>query len=132
MIKDKEKELKIEDKVIHTGSVPDNELVDLYNLVDLFIFPSLYEGFGLPVIEAMACGTKVVSSNSSSLPEVGGDKVLYFDPKNIEEMKQAIEKELEREDSEEDKQKRIKWAKSFDFKKTSEEVKAVFALYEKQ
>lgn len=132
MLEDKEKELKIEDKVIHTGAIPDNELVDLYNLVDLFIFPSLYEGFGLPVIEAMACGTKVVSSNSSSLPEVGGDKVLYFDPKNIEEMKEAIEKELEREDTKENRQERIKWAKSFDFKKTSEEVKAVFALYEKQ
>lgn len=132
MLQDKEKELGIKDKVIHTGTVTDDELVDLYNLIDLFIFPSLYEGFGLPIIEAMACGAKVVSSNASSLPEVGGDKIMYFDPKNIEEMKDVIEKELEREDTEEDRQKRIEWAKNFDFKKTSEEVKAALALYKKQ
>lgn len=80
----------------------------------------------------MACGAKVVSSNASSLPEVGGDKIMYFDPKNIEEMKDIIEKELEKEDTEEDRQKRIEWAKNFDFKKTSEEVKAALALYKKQ
>jgi len=78
---DREKELKIADKVIHTGIVTNEELVDLYNLIDLFVFPSLYEGFGLPVIEAMACGTKVACSNSSSLLEVGGKIIPYFDKK---------------------------------------------------
>lgn len=122
----KEQELKIEDKVIHTGIVTEKELCDLYNLADLFVFPSLYEGFGLPIIEAMKCGTKVVSSNSSSLPEVGGDKIPYFNPENIEEMSEVIEKELEREDTEEEKQERINWAKKFNWEKTSEEVKNIF------
>jgi len=63
----------------------------LYNLTDLFVFPSLYEGFGLPVLEALACGTKVISSNSSSIPEVGGDVVRYFDPYNIKEIASKIE-----------------------------------------
>jgi len=123
ILEDKEKELKIKDKVIHTGIVTDEELCDLYNLVDLFVLPSLYEGFGLPVIEAMACGAKVVSSNSSSLPEVGGDVVPYFDPNDEQEMAEVMAKELEREDTEEEKQKRIAWARSFNWEKTSEEIK---------
>ena len=127
---EREKELKIEDRVIHTGIVTNEELVDLYNLIDLFVFPSLYEGFGLPVIEAMACGSKVACSNSSSLLEVGGKAIPYFDPKDTTSMKEVIEGELKREDTDLDKQKRIKWARNFNWKKTSEEVKDVFALYE--
>lgn len=125
VLQDREKELNIADKVIHTGIVTDEELSDFYNLVDLFVFPSLYEGFGLPVIEAMACGTKVVSSNSSSLPEVGGDVIPYFNPKDVDEMAEVIEKELLRQDSVEDRKERIKWAKQFDWKKTSEEIKNI-------
>lgn len=131
-LEEKEKTLKIEDKVIHTGIVEDEELTDLYNLVDLFVFPSLYEGFGLPILEAMACGTKVVSSNASSLPEVGGDVIKYFEPKNIEEMAEVMEKELERKDTEEEKNKRIKWAKNFNFEKTSREVNNAFNSCKKQ
>lgn len=129
---EKEKELKIEDRVIHTGIVSEEELCDLYNLVDLFVFPSLYEGFGLPVIEAMICGTKVVSSNSSTLPEVGGDLIPYFNPENVEEMAGVITKELEREDTEEEKQKRIEWAKKFNWETTSEEIMKIFISCSKQ
>ncbi|MFQ6057444.1 MAG: glycosyltransferase family 4 protein [Anaerolineae bacterium] len=63
-------ELGLEDDVRFLGFVPDEDLPALYNLADLFVFPSLYEGFGLPPLEAMACGTPVVTSNVSSLPEV--------------------------------------------------------------
>lgn len=132
MLEEKEEELNIKDKVIHTGIVSEKELVDLYNLVDLFVFPSLYEGFGLPVIEALACGTKVVCSDTSSLPEVGGDVVSYFNPKDVEQMSRVIEEELEKTDTDEDRQNRITWTKNFDWKKTSEEVKKAFALYQKQ
>lgn len=94
VLEDKEKGLNIDKQVIHTGIVTQEELVDLYNLTDLFIFPSLYEGFGLPVLEALACGTKVICSNSSSIPEVGGDVVEYFDPYNVEEIANKIDEEL--------------------------------------
>jgi glycosyltransferase involved in cell wall biosynthesis len=60
--------------------VSDEELIEFYGRAAVFTYPSIYEGFGLPVLEAMACGTPVVSSNASSLPEVGGDAVLYADP----------------------------------------------------
>ncbi|HFQ92634.1 MAG TPA: glycosyltransferase family 1 protein [Anaerolineae bacterium] len=72
------------------GPVDDADLPALYSGAQLFIFPSLYEGFGLPVIEAMACGTAVTCSHTSSLPEVGGDAALYFDPFNVEEIAQQI------------------------------------------
>lgn len=90
-----EEKLGISNKVIHTGMVEQNELVDLYNLADLFVFPSLYEGFGIPVLEALACDTPVICSNTSSLPEVGGDVVDYFDPLNVEDIKNKIEENLE-------------------------------------
>jgi glycosyltransferase involved in cell wall biosynthesis len=66
----------------------------LYNNVAAFIFPSLYEGFGLPVLEAMRCGCPVILSNGGSLKEVGGDKLDYFDPQNVESIKYNIEKML--------------------------------------
>lgn len=132
ILEDREKELNIKGNVIHTGIVTDDELVDLYNLVDLFVFPSLYEGFGLPIIEAMTCGTKVVSSSSSSLPEVGGDLIPYFNPEDTGEMANVIENELNREDTKEEIEKRINWAKEFDWKETSDKVKKIFTLYEKQ
>ena len=129
VLNEKEEKLGIKGKVLHTGIVSDSELIDLYNLVDLFVFPSLYEGFGLPVIEAMRCGTKVVSSNASSLPEVGGNVIHYFNPKDIDEMSRVIEKELERINTEKDIKQRIEWSKNFDWKNTVDEVKKVFSSY---
>jgi len=73
-----------------TGYVPDNDLQELYGRANLFVFPSLYEGFGLPPLEAMACGVPVIASNAASLPEVCGDGALYFDPKNSEELSDKI------------------------------------------
>ena len=128
-LEEKEKELNLKNQVIHTGIVDDEELIDLYNLADLFVFPSLYEGFGLPVIEALRCGTKVACSNTSSLPEVGGDVVAYFNPMDIDEMAKVIDEELKKEDTDEDKQKRINWAKGFNWDKTRNEVKETFDLY---
>lgn len=94
ILEDKEKLLKIKENVIHTGMVEQKELVDLYNLADLFVFPSLYEGFGIPVLESLACGTPVICSNTSSLPEVGKDRVGYFNPMDIEDIKNKIEEYL--------------------------------------
>ena len=73
------RELRLEDEVIFTGYLTVEELVSLYNGADAFVFPSLYEGFGLPVLEAMACGCPVVVSNTTSLPEVVDDAGLMVD-----------------------------------------------------
>ena len=117
VLEDKEKQLNIDKQVIHTGIVTQEELVDLYNLADLFIFPSLYEGFGLPVLEALSCGTNVICSNSSSIPEVGGDVVEYFNPYNIEEIANKIEDGLNQKY---DGKTVEKWLKNFKWQITTE------------
>jgi len=70
--------------------VPENDLPFFYNLARVFVFPSLYEGFGLPPLEAMACGTPVVCSNAASLPEVAGEAALQVDPLDVEGMAEAV------------------------------------------
>lgn len=84
-------DLGLEQNVRITGFVAEEDLPALYSGADLFVFPSLYEGFGLPVLEAMACGTPVVTSCVSSLPEVGGDAAIYVDPLNVEGMAAEIQ-----------------------------------------
>jgi glycosyltransferase involved in cell wall biosynthesis len=78
----------------YLGFLSDIDLAKVYNLATCFIYPSIYEGFGIPPLEAMACGTPVISSDSSSLPEVGGDAVLYCNPMEIEDIKLKIERLL--------------------------------------
>ena len=70
------------DSVVITGFVPEEDLVDLYNLCDLFVFPSWHEGFGLPALEAMMCAAPVIAANTSSLPEVVGRAEVLFDPRD--------------------------------------------------
>jgi glycosyltransferase involved in cell wall biosynthesis len=82
---------RLEDQVIIAGRVADDDLPSLMSMARLFVYPSLYEGFGLPVLEAMACGTAVVTSNTSSLPEIGGDAVLLIDPRRPDELARAIQ-----------------------------------------
>jgi glycosyltransferase involved in cell wall biosynthesis len=72
------------------GHVPIEDLAALYSAALCFVYPSLYEGFGLPVLEAMACGAAVACANASSLPEVAGDAALYFSPLSVAEMAQAL------------------------------------------
>jgi glycosyltransferase involved in cell wall biosynthesis len=85
----------MEGRVKHIEYVSEEDLLLLYNACGIFVYPSLYEGFGLPVIEAMACGTPVVCSNVTSLPEVAGDAALYFDPLSVEEMADAVARAME-------------------------------------
>ncbi len=74
---------KLKSDVFYLGYVPEVDLGKIYNLAKLFVYPSLYEGFGLPPLEAMACGCPVVVSNAASLPEVCGDAAFYVEPTNI-------------------------------------------------
>lgn len=78
--------LGLDSQVRFAGYVADEELPLWYNAASVLVLPSLYEGFGMPIVEALACGTPVVAANSSSLPEAGGDVALYFDPHNPDEL----------------------------------------------
>jgi glycosyltransferase involved in cell wall biosynthesis len=121
------KELGLRDDVILTGYVADSELPYLYGGADCFVFPSLYEGFGLPPIEAMACGTPVVSSNTSCMPEVLGEAARYFDPLDVEEMAKVMAEvgksySLKREL----KAKGLQQAKLYSFDRMAKETLAVY------
>ena len=89
---DEVRSLGIADQVRFAGYAASDELSLWYSAATLFVYPSLYEGFGLPVLEAMACGTPVVSSNASSLPEVAGNAALLIDPQNIDGWAGAIDR----------------------------------------
>jgi len=80
------------------GPIPDSQLRALYEYAAIFIFPSLYEGFGIPPLEAMLCGCPVAASNTSSIPEVCGNAAHYFDPHDLTDMRSAIESILEHDD----------------------------------
>jgi len=82
---------KKNNKIIFKQGLDDNALIVEYNVSRILIFPSFYEGFGLPPLEAMACGTPVITSNLSSMPEVCGDAALYVDPYNIEDITSKME-----------------------------------------
>lgn len=84
-------DLRLGDDVIFVGVVSPDDLVILYNGASLLVFPSLYEGFGLPLLEAMACGTPVVGAEVSSIPEVVGDAGLLYSPKDIEALISGLE-----------------------------------------
>lgn len=78
------------ENVIFTGYVTEEELISLYKHASFFIYPSVYEGFGIPPLEAMGMGCPVISSNQASMPEVCGNAAIYFDPYNINDIKRAI------------------------------------------
>ena len=113
-------------KITLTGYVPDSEILSLYEEADIFVYPSLYEGFGLPVLEAMACGCPVIGSNVTSLPEVVGEAGMLVDPYDVEALARAMsavlqDDELKREMS----RKGIEQARKFSWEKASAELLAV-------
>lgn len=109
--------------IIFTDFVDDEDLPFLYSGAEIFLYPSLYEGFGLPVLEAMSCGSPVITSNLSSLPEVAGDAAILVDPMNVEEIVQAMEKLLrDRELRKELKRKSLERAKFFSWERAAKET----------
>ena len=85
----------LEERVLLTGFVADEDLPTLYSLAELFVFPSLYEGFGIPVLEAMACGTPVITADNSSLPEAAGDAAMLVDAHDIGGLAEAMARTIE-------------------------------------
>lgn len=91
---EKVRELGIGGRVIFTGYVPDEDRPMLLSAAEVFVFPSFFEGFGMPVIEAQACGTPVVTSNVAPLPEAGGDSAVYIDPYDSAGLLKSLEELL--------------------------------------
>jgi len=119
--------LNLQKDVIFTGYVPEEDIPALYNAADLFVYPSLYEGFGLPPLEAMACGTPVITSNTSSLPEVVGDAGIMVDPYNVDGLAKAMYEVLTNDGLREELRKRgLERAKLFSWKKCAEEHLRVY------
>lgn len=110
-----------------TGYVTKEDLVDMYNAAEIFVFPSLYEGFGIPPLEAMACGTPVVVSNTSSLPEVVGDAGRLIDPTDSKKLAAALEEILLDEGYRDElSRKGIARSKMFSWEKTGRETWKVY------
>jgi glycosyltransferase involved in cell wall biosynthesis len=123
------REMELTQDVFFTGFIERKDLPSVYSISSLFAFPSLYEGFGLPPLEAMACGCPVVSSNTSSMPEVLGDAALFFNPNHVEEISQAIKHMLEDENLRNKfRQKGLKRAKLFTIEKMTSRMLDVLEI----
>lgn len=121
------KEFGNDKKVMRLGFIPDEDLVAIYNLASVYCQPSFYEGFGLPVLQAMACGTPVVSSNKPCLPEICGEAAIFFDPYQPKEISKAIVNVLSDESlCDKLKQLGFKQAKKFSWEKTGRETYEVY------
>ncbi len=88
---EKTKQIDLKNRVLLLGHVPDNDLRAIYNNAQALVYPSLYEGFGLPIVEAMACGCPVICSNTASMPEVAGKAAVLIDPAKSDDLAQAID-----------------------------------------
>lgn len=122
-----QKEIKSDKRFIRLGFISESDLVAIYNMATVLAMPSLYEGFGLPVLEAMSCGVPVITSKKGSLSEVGGGAAFYIDPTSIDDIargiqavyaNQALQKELS--------EKGIQQAKKFSWRKTAAQTVAVY------
>ena len=113
-------------KITLAGYLSDSEILSLYEEADVFVYPSLYEGFGLPVLEAMACGCPVIASNVSSLPEVVGEAGMLVDPYDVDALAQAISTVLQDDGlKREMSRKGIAQAQKFSWEKAGAELLAV-------
>lgn len=119
--------LGLQDVVHALGWVEDADLAAVIAGADLAVHPSLYEGFGLPILEYMACGQAVAASNSSSLPEVGGEAAVYFDPTNTDEMVSVVRRLLtDKEERHARQQLGIIQAQKFSWERAARETMAVY------
>lgn len=116
-------DLGMSSKIIFTGFIPENELPIFYNAANIFVYPSLYEGFGLPILESMSCGTPVITSNITSIPEVIGDAGILINPKNLIELQSEMANLLNNESLRNElREKGLKRSKLFTWKKTAKKT----------
>jgi len=126
----KVKESQFSKDIIFTGFIDEEDKPYLYNLADVFVYPSFFEGFGLPPLEAMACGVPTIVSNKSSLPEVVKDGAIMVDPSNINEISFNIRRVLEDQQLKDYLIKHgLKRVKKFDWDKTAKEFLNIFKHY---
>ncbi len=119
--------LDMKGRVQAAGYVDFDDLPFLYSGAEIFLFPSLYEGFGLPVLEAMACGTPVVTSRTTSLPEVAGNAALLVDPEDTDEIAEAMQRFLARASVRDDYVHRgLARARMFPWEQTARKTLAVY------
>jgi glycosyltransferase involved in cell wall biosynthesis len=124
--------LNLNDEIILTGHLPEKDIPKIYNAAELFVFPSFYEGFGLPPLEAMSSGTPVITSNTSSLPEVVGEAGITIDPHNVNELADSIINVITNDSLQQDMIKKgLKKAKSFSWINTAKETLSIYnEIYE--
>ena len=114
-------------RIITPGFVPDDVLPTLYNQAELFVFPSLYEGFGFPPLEAMAMDAPVLATNASCLPEILGDAAVYFEPKNVNDLADKIDELIENPKKRQELAKLGKvQSEQYDWKKAAHETLAIY------
>lgn len=122
-------DLGLNERVQLTDWIAHDDVPALLNLADVFVYPSLYEGFGLPPLEAMACGTPVISSNASSLPEVVGDAGILVEPKDVQGLAQAITRVLQDDALRQAlRAKGLAQASQFTWERAARETLAVYEL----
>lgn len=124
---EKAKESQYSKDIIFTGFVDEEDKVYLYNLANVFVYPSFFEGFGLPPLEAMSCGIPTIVSDKPSLPEVVGNGAIMVDPNNIDEISFAIREVLENQDLRRSlKNQGLKRAKNFNWDEAANEFLKLF------
>lgn len=122
------KRLQLDSHVIFTGYVPEEHLPYLYTGCTASIYPSLYEGFGMPVLEALACGSPVITSNISSMPEITADAALLVDPRSVDQLTAAMERMLSEGGLREKmKNQALARAAKFSWEKTAQETLEIYS-----
>ena len=115
------------ESIVHLDYLTRSQLAFVYSKAELFVFPSIYEGFGFPLLEAMAAGVPTVAARSSSLPEVGGDATILFDPHSVTELADAIETVVtDRETADRLRSRGLERVSQFDWAKAADETLSVF------
>ena len=128
MLYDATARVGLQSAVVFPGHVPPEDLRALYSACAMFVFPSLYEGFGMPVLEAMACGAPVLCSNSSALPEVAGGAAILVEPTSVEEISAAMAKVLSNKDVRDELRRAgLARAKTFTWERAARELLGVYA-----